>query len=827
MASIVSKGRGDVDILIGADAAQATQYSTYMAKCAAGRTYVAQCSDGSLTLQDPEGQQFVLTGDQRLCAAPDQESEPGSPRCLVPDQAYKVPGLEELPPPEEALPPRLFVVYGNGDAEELIAEADAVHILNTAKADEQATVVEGEVMEKPLEGCRCHTIFSTQRLHGYVDPIAEPAGTVSLSMGSLDAECSLGTGGQPSSVQVIPTLTKYRQLIEYPGIDEDVRQKFQGTLKQYRKWEQAELAKNRAIMAGPEDKKGKAQEKKAAKKDDKKDKKGKNKKKRQSIEAAPVVIEEVMLPTFLEDADVPAVFVHAVDVLGIRQDLQPEPTNQQLLTKAISGREADATAVDEEAGDSPVPGEQEANLSPTADSGVDGVPPLPVQSMAAEEMPTEFESGNYSEDIRQQSIGDADDMPGSRSSRPKLADAPTFSFWKSAMGLQFLMDEGLLDPEQKPRIRKEKSLRQGPQANKRNPWNPMLLGEASEEDQRANEEEIEFVVEKGGHRDRSRTEAAAEEVAARMQHSQEASRDLRDMPYTPQQRLPIVSEDLDTPAGPHPDKKGNLWDIYGQPRQQRPVASHAYVMLNTDYLEKEGATDRRVRTSSISHKKNSAKAPSVSSVRKTGQHAVGTGSEIAAKDILGDLGVSNPEEHWKLTSTMQGLGDSNNLVEVTPGTCRFGPVRQGGVYRMHFFLRNLDVDVTRFSVGRIDPKSFVNVQYQPGHIAPGMAAKVTVEIVASAPGVVEQLVEARMKAHVVRIPVTARILEAEEYDRLDAESFVINRRHIGRHREKSDAGEKRAVEVVADEEYCKKVLKASGGSFLAAPPDFEDTPMRS
>merc|ERR1719262_1419849 len=92
-------------------------------------------------------------------------------------------------------------------------------------------------------------------------------------------------------------------------------------------------------------------------------------------------------------------------------------------------------------------------------------------------------------------------------------------------------------------------------------------------------------------------------------------------PEDMQAPLAIVAEDGDTPAGPHPDKKGNLWDIYGQPRTQRPIASHAYVMLNTDYLEVEGATDRRVRTSSIVHKKNAGKAPSVSSIRKTGQHA--------------------------------------------------------------------------------------------------------------------------------------------------------------------------------------------------------------
>merc|ERR1719152_746984 len=108
---------------------------------------------------------------------------------------------------------------------------------------------------------------------------------------------------------------------------------------------------------------------------------------------------------------------------------------------------------------------------------------------------------------------------------------------------------------------------------------------------------------------------------------------------------------------------------------------------------------------------------------------------------------------------------------------------------MPFWLRNLDVDITRFNVVR-PLSNFVNIHYKPQPVAPGMAAKIVVEVVAGAPARVEQLVEVKVKAHVIRIPVTARIMEAEEYDRLDAESLALHRRHIGRHREKSDAGEK-------------------------------------
>jgi len=69
--------------------------------------------------------------------------------------------------------------------------------------------------------------------------------------------------GQASS-QAGPTLTEYRQLIQYQTVTDEVRAMFRGTLKQYRQWEAAQVAKNRAIMAPPEAK---------GKKDQKKDQK--------------------------------------------------------------------------------------------------------------------------------------------------------------------------------------------------------------------------------------------------------------------------------------------------------------------------------------------------------------------------------------------------------------------------------------------------------------------------------------------------------------------------------------------------------------------------
>jgi len=292
--------------------------------------------------------------------------------------------------------------------------------------------------------------------------------------------------------------------------------------------------------------------------------------------------------------------------------------------------------------------------------------------------------------------------------------------------------------------------------------------------------------------------------------------------------MPIIPERADPPEGPHPDKKGSKWDHKGELRPPKPPLSQAYMEINTKYLEVESATDRRVRTSSVAHKKNVARAPSVQEVRKTGAHAAGRGTTISSKDLLGDLKdaaqgqnrAAAAEEHWKLTSSMQGLGDSNNLVQVIPGACRFGPLCLRGIYRMSFYVRNLDVDVMRYVItasGEGRPH-FVRICHTPGelvgkatkiagHLAPGMAKKVTVEIIAHTPTTIQELIDITVKAHHIKVPVFARILDVEEYEKEDYQQFSLNHRHIGRSHGDASAGKPPVVEIVSDPLYCEKVWK--------------------
>jgi hypothetical protein len=271
--------------------------------------------------------------------------------------------------------------------------------------------------------------------------------------------------------------------------------------------------------------------------------------------------------------------------------------------------------------------------------------------------------------------------------------------------------------------------------------------------------------------------------------------------------------------GSHPDKKGVEWDVYGEPRPQRLPVSQAHVSINSNYVMVEGETDRRVRTCSIAHKKNATKAPSVSTVRKAGVHTLGLGSQVGPREILGDPTMASPEENWKLTGTMQGLGDSDRLVEVMPGSLRFGPLRLGGLYRMTFYLRNLDVDVTRFHVRKVQ-SDIVLREHQSGHLAPGLAERIVVDVAAKMPCKIEQMIEIKVKAHIIQVLVTARIFDAEEYDRLDAESLALHGRRIGRHREMSeDVNKKAPVQLVDDEKECRQKL---GDAYLPPPLDFGD-----
>lgn len=92
-------------------------------------------------------------------------------------------------------------------------------------------------------------------------------------------------------------------------------------------------------------------------------------------------------------------------------------------------------------------------------------------------------------------------------------------------------------------------------------------------------------------------------------------------------------------------------------------------------------------------------------------------------------------------------------------------------------LRNLDVEGTRFNV-KPPASEYVKIHYQPRQVPPGLSLTVNVELWAHHAAKIQQVIEVKCKAHVVKIPVSARVLEPDQYDKLDAESVLLNGKRI-------------------------------------------------
>jgi len=702
--------------------------------------YVADCKEGTLTLSTEQGD-FVLHADQTL-EVPGTGGE--SPRCQRANKAYSE-SLEAESP--SARNPRLFVVHGCGEAEELLSANEATQILEAAKEDTTALVVGPESFEQ----FKCHTIFHTR----LPDVLSVPQmGSVALpdsldgggSRNSVISEASLQASSelaQQAEDAQAGTITEFRQLLEFPEVSEEDQIKLQGTLKQYKAWEAEQLKKMRDAAKPPEPaKKKKDKGKEKVKEKGKKGKKGKNEP--EEVEEPKEVPPE---PAFAQGLKLNA-FDHHVKVLAGRFAEKPVPLDEELLSQALAVLAMSIEADKAGEGQVETQAQEDSEATKLEDADIDG----------GQEPPKD-------PSMDQENVAPSKVKKGKK--RLSVAETEwTFSYFKSETGLQFLMDTGMLDPDMKPvqGVVKEKRPRPPPSPPPRNPWHPRLVGEP--EDEPEEEASPQHEEEEWPGQPLSQTDFNVPEFGVLPEDDGEK------LFFRPGERLPIAPIQDEAPVGPHPDKKAPMWDVYGEPRGPKGKISQAYVGVNTDYLEVEGPTGRKVNNFALAHKRTEVK----------------------------------------------GLGDNHMMVEVMPGACRFGLLRQGSLYRMHFYVRNLEVDVTRFNV-KLPDSEFVRIQYQPGQLAPGMAAKLSVEVLAKKPQRIEQLVEILTKAHVIRVPITARIIGAEEYDRLDAESMALHGRHIGRHRERSETHKPGPVQLVTEPNYCKKVM---GSAWQPLPTDFDD-----
>lgn len=938
-ATIVSTGNGEVNIL--------TQSNTADEE---GGAYTALLREGTLVLRGANQEdalgEFTLHIDQSLdVPEPRQLStssqELYSPRCPTTGMGYRWPGTE-FSAPRSAPPPRLFVIYGDGEAEELLEASVVQKLLADFNDNPGAMVVEGPDMAE----CKAHTIFETKLPDA---PIVPPMGSMAVpesfeTAGSSCYSILESSKDQPTRPAAAP-VTVWRHFIEYPAPTNDMREKFKGTLKQYRQWEADQLSRSRFVMQGPEATKSKKDVKGGKKDGEKKEKTKKGRKKTACVEApADLSTEKPPDPAFVQDIHLSG-YDHLVHVLRLRKEMVEQPSGEARLNFAFEQRAAKFAPPAAE-GEFGADGNNEGQLSyalriknvkfeiltemPTlfsavaqsikaavaAEAGANTSPDQVRLALSGGSLIVEATilapEGSLAGEIRQRfagsesfgvavleavarvegiedvltgplSIGnldpgvdDLDDQacsdymtspisacraPSTATSfmmdaesalaeqlggvpelpKPVAEEGFAFSYWKSEMGVQWLIESGEFEFDRKVRSGKgAKASRSFQQpCTQRSPWNPLLVGEEPPEETtmaRQSETEIAADDRRGSAATRSTLPMAEEEAEQRYYYL--------DAPQeNPEYKLPFETgspyrtmqddDNLVTPQGPHPDKKSSKWDHKGDLRRRKPPVSQAIIDINTDYLEIEGPTDRRVRTSSIAHKKNATKAPNVQHVRKTGTHAIGRGTELSAKELIGDIQDVGFDGHWKLSSTMQGLGDSNILVSVVPGTSRFGPLCLGKIYRMFFVLRNLDVDCTGYVI--TSNSDFVQICHAPGEIigdgskiagkiAPGISKKVIVEIAAHTPiEKIDHIIEIAMKAHRISLPVTASILDVEEYEKVDATEMAIHQRHIGRTCERGDpvtGAKPPAVELVADPIYCKRAFAiierrmARRGNFL-------------
>eukprot|EP00930_Biecheleria_cincta_P042054 TRINITY_DN28926_c0_g2_i1.p1 TRINITY_DN28926_c0_g2~~TRINITY_DN28926_c0_g2_i1.p1 ORF type:complete len:1643 (+),score=351.39 TRINITY_DN28926_c0_g2_i1:129-5057(+) len=207
-----SKGDGDVEIISNFDVAALGEEKALKTSQDRGGVYVAQVDWDRAKIRDDDGNYFELRGDQTVDfkLSVSMGDDFASPRCTVPNKPFHHPDISFLPLPEEAPTPRLFVVYGDGEAEELISSKNVEELLRLARQDPNSLVIEGEQLGWPMNRCKAHTIHRILPM----DPVRLPMTPVHLP----PSVAGFGLGDTPGNQR---TFTEFRQFIEYPMISEE------------------------------------------------------------------------------------------------------------------------------------------------------------------------------------------------------------------------------------------------------------------------------------------------------------------------------------------------------------------------------------------------------------------------------------------------------------------------------------------------------------------------------------------------------------------------------------------------------------------------------
>ncbi|CAE8677323.1 unnamed protein product, partial [Polarella glacialis] len=136
-----------------------------------------------------------------------------------------------------APPPRLFVVFGDGEAEELLFSRDAQEALRLAQKDPDSIVYEGERLSWPMDGCLCHTMHRIA-----------PMDPVHVRLRPLELPPCIAGFVVPAEEE--RTFTEFRQFTEYPAISEEHRRGFHQALATFAAQEADQKARHEAFGQG-------------------------------------------------------------------------------------------------------------------------------------------------------------------------------------------------------------------------------------------------------------------------------------------------------------------------------------------------------------------------------------------------------------------------------------------------------------------------------------------------------------------------------------------------------------------------------------------------
>ncbi|CAD7930868.1 unnamed protein product [Amoebophrya sp. A25] len=766
---VKSDGLGEVDVFTKGDVDEHGEEALLKRETDAG-FYTVNLTQNEMRLMDKERNKFCLNGDQtvdfQLAVSMSEDGKFEEPKCAKPLQQYCHPEAAFLPVPPTAPPPRLFVIYADGEAEELVEKKNVDEAFFAVKDIDEVVCVRDEALQYPLEGCRSNTIYKSlptmPRGLRYHEKIVLPdcVRGIYSPMDKLDAPIIAS--------DAIPEFTSFTQWIEYPKITDSRKAEFLQIKKNYHRWE----LEHSAVWAEIQRKEA---EKKA--KDAKKKKKPDAGKKGKKEEAAPEPVEEEKYegPPFSMD---------------------------QLMDKVIAFRAQEAPRVPASRMFDDLEKKRPEVMATRIQSSLRAKRAR--QEVAERRAEADRKKKKPAAVVLDESLKKVELTEEDSQKKPMthVDLGLNFKYFASQKGLKFLLESGLLDPDVRSHVLEKPKMPDLDLDQKiKSIWQPRLVFEEENvylDTQQLFENshaDFDYGYERGLSPEN--TGAGGDPIAAAEHESTDKNytaqllasggrpmeqSDLGDDTFFPSPREDRRPSRCSSPKGPHPDKKGPHWDVYGNKRMVGKPISQAFISVNDAYLQREGPTDKRTRTSSLVNKKNALEAPGVQQVLKSGCHVL-TGDPkqtlARAKGAVQALKTEDASKDlkWELSATMQGLGDPNKLVEAVPGHVRFGLLRRGAVYQITLQLKNLDCEPTRFNIKQPDSE-YVKIAYSPMPVAPGLSMNVSVELWGWHSAKILQVIEASCKAAIVKIPVSARVVEAEEYDRLDAESVLLNGKRI-------------------------------------------------